>query len=295
MKNINLIKHVSKLFMGAMVLVFSVSLTSCDPTIDSLTYDLAEANSKVDLKPPVANFSATPTADYLTYTFSNTSSSATDYVWDYGDGNSAISVDGQNTFPGEGTFTVTLMSTDKLGKSDTFSMEIVIIEPEVPLVVAPEILGAGIELDEEKSFWEPPFKRVDGKTVVMQTTTSGGYFEGARGGKFPNSGERLGYQELNFTPNATYVLKYKYRMKNGKAETGIMNVAIVNPLTEWNLTTLSANTIAANAHAETADNVAALTEGTLIFNSGANTKLAIVLYNDVEEIYIDSFTLEALN
>ncbi|MDO6749807.1 PKD domain-containing protein, partial [Gilvimarinus sp. 1_MG-2023] len=83
--------------------------------------------------PPEANFSAAVTDDYLTYTFANASTSATDYMWKYGDGNTSTGVDGVNTFPAEGTYTVTLTASDKLGVESISSLEVVVVEPEEPL------------------------------------------------------------------------------------------------------------------------------------------------------------------
>lgn len=108
MKIFNLKTSLLITFKSVLTLMLLTLVTSCDPTIGSLSYDLPDANSKEDLTPPSASFSASETEDYLTWTFGNTSSSATDYVWDYGDGNSSTGVDGQNTYPDEGTYTVPL-------------------------------------------------------------------------------------------------------------------------------------------------------------------------------------------
>ena len=144
MKNfISLKKQVSHIPLVVFALMIGITFTSCE---DLFEYDLAEANSKADLTPPAANFTATVSNDYLIYNFSNTSVSATDYVWSFGfdgdgDGNidTSIETDAEYEFPGEGTYTVTLTASDKLNVSNTFSMDIEVVKPAVPPAINPEI------------------------------------------------------------------------------------------------------------------------------------------------------------
>ncbi len=76
---------------------------------------LPEAGSIPDLTPPSAAFTAAQDDDdFLTFYFANLSNSATDYAWDFGDGNTSTDKDAVNTFPDEGQYTVTLKATDKL-------------------------------------------------------------------------------------------------------------------------------------------------------------------------------------
>lgn len=283
-KKISLYKKIVLILSFALPLVF----ISCD---DAFDYDLPDSNSKVDTILPNANFSyASLQADFMQIRFTNLSTESTTYLWEFGFGETSNLKDPTFTFiNGEGTYPVTLTASDANGASSTITINVeVVMGP-----VSPILQGAGFEVDADKNFWKADFSRIGSSSSVMQTTTSGGYYEGARGGKFPSSEDRLGYQELTtFTPSTNYILKYKYRMKNNSVTDGVMNVSIVTPLTSWDLATLPAKTIATNVHAENTANVAALVEGTLQFNSGNNTILAILLYNEVEEMYIDSFTLE---
>ncbi|WP_026978746.1 PKD domain-containing protein [Flavobacterium tegetincola] len=278
----------SKKFSLIVMLGLTFTLISCD---DYFAYDLPEANSIADVILPTANYSyASLPGNFMLIKFTNLSSEATNFMWDFGQGQTSTLTDPTFEFTyGEGTYPVTLTASDANGELSTVTIDVVVeMGP-----VAPTILGPGFEVDADKNFWKAPFSRLGNATSVMQTTTSSGYFEGARGGKFPTNEDRLGYQELTtFTPNTNYVLKYKYRIKNTTTADGTMNVAIIKPITVWDLATLSASTLSSNAHVENATNSAALVEGTLQFNSGNNTTLAILLYNQLEEIYIDSFTLE---
>lgn len=278
----------SKKATGLLMMTASFLFISCD---DYFAYDLPEANSKVDTILPHADFSyASLPGNFMNIKFTNLSSEATTFLWDFGNGQTSNAIDPIHEFVnGEGIYPVTLTSSDANGEASTISIDMLVeMGP-----VAPIILGPGFEIDADKNFWKAPFPRLGTSTNLMQTTTSSGYFEGARGGKFPITEDRLGYQELTtFVPNTNYILKYKYRIKNTNTAVGTMNVAIVKPITTWDLATLPTFTISNNAHVEDSSNSAALVDGTLQFNSGNNTTLAILLYNQSEEMYIDSFTIE---
>jgi PKD repeat protein len=199
MKTIIKIITVLKLILQVvLVSLMAFSMSSCDPTIDSLKFDLPEANSIPDLTPPSANFVETQTAeDWQTYTFANLSSSATTYAWDFGDGQSATTLDATNTFPGEGEFTVSLTASDDLGVSNTFTKVIEVVEPEVPAAIIP-IIGAPDFEDvagvcgsgDSRDCW-----RLSGASI-HQTTSDGR--NGSRGAKYPvsASSQRVTYQGI---------------------------------------------------------------------------------------------------
>ncbi|WP_372757484.1 PKD domain-containing protein [Mariniflexile sp.] len=287
----NFKKCVSGIRLVALAIIAGVSVTACDPTIDSLSFDLPEAGSKADLKPPVASFVASKTLDYLTYTFSNTSSSATDYVWDFGDGGATVTtLEATRTFPDEGTYTVTLTATDKLGQSNSVSAIVEVVKPDVPPVLPPTIVHPNFDVDAEKNSWKAPFRG------TMQTTTSNGYMEGGRGGKLPQDGSRAGYQEFDITPNASFTLKYKYRFRDQEtSQTGKFYVRIVKPLTitTFDNDVITNNTLigASATYVESPENTGALLEGSITFNSGSNSRVAILFYNELDECYIDTFTI----
>ncbi|WP_435133066.1 PKD domain-containing protein [Formosa sp. A9] len=219
----------------AMLGVLGLVISSCDPTLDAFSYDLPEANSKEDQTPPAASFTATETANYLEYEFSNTSSSATDYVWDFGDGNTATSLDGFNAYPDEGVYTVTLTATDKLGKSDTFSMEIEVVEPEVPAAIIPDILNG--DFNDGQDFWKSesftggntnPFNSSsDGSPLNYDGSDNGSKTPGAKwtqstsAGAYLSSSTRYAYQSITVTPNTPYVLEYEYAIKTPDEQDGI--------------------------------------------------------------------------
>lgn len=221
MININLKKQITTSVMMVSVFMISIFLTSCD-----LEYDLPEAGSKADLTPPAANFSAAVTDDYLTYNFANLSNSATDYLWDFGDGNSSSSVDGKNTYPSEGSYTVTLIATDKLGVSSTFSATIEVVKPPKPLAIVPVILNPSFDEPGDDGKYTSPW--VDGnmgKTIQISSSSS---FIGGKSSKFPDAGSdpRIAYQSgIAVTPNTDYVITYYYSIETGDPST--ITVAIL--------------------------------------------------------------------
>jgi PKD repeat protein len=234
MKIFNLKTSLLITFKSVLTLMLLTLVTSCDPTIGSLSYDLPDANSKEDLTPPSASFSASETEDYLTWTFGNTSSSATDYVWDYGDGNSSTGVDGQNTYPDEGTYTVTLTASDKLGVTSTYSVDIEVIEPEIPAAINPVVVNG--DFSEGSGTWKwaeftggtkDAFNSSsDGSNFNYDGTDNGSKTPGAKwtqstsSGIYRSSSSRFAGQNLTVSPGREYILEFEYAIKNDNDTNG---------------------------------------------------------------------------
>lgn len=291
MKNrYNIRTYVSQKLMAALLVVTCAMATACDPSIDALAFDLPDANSQDDKTPPTALFTVSEGDDFLSFTFANESVSATSYFWDYGDGNTATSLDGMNTYPDEGTYTVTLTATDDLGVSSTYSEEVVVVEPEIPPTSIPVILEAGFDNGNDS---RDPWRNSD-LGGVIQITSSNGYHEGSYGAKLPTSGDRIGYQLIGeFTPNKTYQLNFKYAFRDQiEAANGSLNVAMVQPMDD--LSQFDDNAMGMITFTEDVAGAGALVSGSLVFNSGANTALAIFFFNADDEAYIDSFEIIAL-
>ncbi|NIJ45758.1 PKD repeat protein [Wenyingzhuangia heitensis] len=226
MNKINKFKsRISVSLLGLMVLTV-LSVISCDTE-----YDLPEANSKEDTTPPSAGFSASVTEDYLTYTFANSSTSATEYTWDYGDGNTSAGVDGENTFPDEGTYTVTLTASDKLGATSTTSVVVEVVEPETPAAITPDVVNGDMDESSPRTGWgwttftdgdTYPFGSTgDGSTLLYSGeenadgNTGGAKFtKGTSGGIYRSTKSRYGGQAITVSANREYVLEYEYAIKN---------------------------------------------------------------------------------
>lgn len=211
--------------------IISLAVISCDPTISSLEYDLAEANSKSDETPPSASFSSTVTDDYLTYTFANSSSSATDYLWDFGDGNTSTDVDGMNTYPDVGTYTITLTASDKLNVTSTYSETITVVEPEEPPAINPEIINGDFSAGQDdwkiasftggttsafnaSSDGDP--LNYDGSDSGSTKTPGAKWTSSTSAGPSVSEATRYAYQAITVSPDTEYVIEFSHAIKTDK-------------------------------------------------------------------------------
>jgi len=303
---VNLKKYVSGISISALSLIVALSFTSCDPSIGSLEFDLPEANSQEDLTPPSASFSATVSSDFLTYDFSNTSSSATTYAWDYGDGNTSTDVDGLNTFPDEGVYTVTLTATDKLGKSSTYSMDVEVVEPETPPAIVPDIVNGDFEAG--TSGWKPenctdcsknafnassdgsPLN-YDGSDSGSSKTPGAKYTSSTSAGPSLSSNTRYGYQEIVVTPNTNYILEYEYAIKTDNEDIEGGDRAIIDIVDGWydDAANAASSTPLVSLVGDDATGKGNFDTVRQVFSSNASGEIAILMYGITnDELYIDN-------
>ena len=90
--------------------------------------------------PPVVGFAGGPTngAAPLTVTFTNLSSNATNYVWNFGDGNAfstSSSINVTDTYTNAGSYTVTLTATGPGGTNSLTNTAYIVVTPPLPPVV----------------------------------------------------------------------------------------------------------------------------------------------------------------
>lgn len=118
----------------------------CDVIVDELK--LIETRTK-----PVVNFTADNTIGFpsLTVTFTNSTSLANSYEWNFGDG-SAVSTDTNpvHIYSSAGTYTVTLKATNEVGET-TLAKSGYIVVNEKPTLPAGEMLYGGNM--ENANFW----------------------------------------------------------------------------------------------------------------------------------------------
>ncbi|MEO9572084.1 MAG: PKD domain-containing protein [Polaribacter sp.] len=134
MKNINnkkieIINILPKIVLSLML----VLLISCD-----VSYELAEANSKEDLKPPTAFFGAVVGQDdeWNKVNFANESISASGYVWDFGDGTETSTEfePKEHSYPPvSASYQVTLEVSDSNGLTDVYTKSVTILDNGTPL------------------------------------------------------------------------------------------------------------------------------------------------------------------
>lgn len=282
MKNKFNIKNIGKISVILSFMLFI--LTSCD-----FRYDIDDVGSKADLTPPTADFNYTqgkgPTDQWKTYTFANLSYSATDYIWNFGNGATVTTKDASFTFPDEGTYTVSLTAKDKLNATSTLTKTIVVVKPIVPVGLVPIILAPGFDFGNVPESKDPWANSALGGILQISASSS---FEGGFCAKFPLAPDkRIAYQELTVSPNTNYVVTCKYSQDagTGSVRMAVLGGSVTNP----------ANVNAAILKSVTgtvATGKGNFTPVLLAFNSGANNKIALYVDNDGGTVsYVDSFTI----
>ncbi len=87
--------------------------------------------------PPVANFSFDGTAKNAptSVQFTNTSTDADEYAWDFGDGGNSSEKDPNHLYKNAGTYTITLVAKNKKGDSNIITKPIIVLPaPTVALI-----------------------------------------------------------------------------------------------------------------------------------------------------------------
>lgn len=107
----------------------SISVSTDDTYSVTVTDQNGTATASVTVSAnefPTAGFTASVSG--LSATFTNTSDLATDYSWDFGDGNNSIATDPSHTYTTDGNYDVTLIATNACG-SDTTTESITVATP----------------------------------------------------------------------------------------------------------------------------------------------------------------------
>lgn len=256
--------------------------------------DLPGANSKVDEIFPSANFSyASSSDDFRIINFTNLSSEASTYSWDFGNGNTSEEQDPSFTFAaGEGTYPVTLTAVDGNGMTGAVTIDVIVVEgPFQPI-----INEAGFEDDtlpegggDGRDSW-----RNNDLGGVIQITGSPVTF-GDQGGKLPTpAGDRAGYQEITVEPDTNYDLSFWYTMLGGSSDPRLI-VAVLgvteNGGTFTSLEDVANGTLASVTVTDDSE-PDVYVQQKLSFSSGENNTVAIFFTNGDVECRIDDFTIE---
>ncbi|NKI31746.1 PKD domain-containing protein [Croceivirga thetidis] len=274
------------MFIGAIVM-------SC--VGDELFRDeLPGANSKIDEIFPAANFSyASSSDDFRIINFTNLSSEASTYSWDFGNGNTSEEQDPSFTFAaGEGTYPVTLTAIDGNGMTGSVTIDVIVVEgPFQPI-----INEAGFEDDtlpegggDGRDSW-----RNNALGGVIQITGSPVTF-GDQGAKLPvPARDRIGYQEITVEPDTNYDLSFWYTMLSGSSDPRL--IVSVLGVTDNGGTFETAEDVAngtiASVTVTNDEEPDVYIQQKLSFNSGTNNSVAIFFTNGEVECRLDDFTIE---
>ncbi|MEP0987162.1 hypothetical protein [Ekhidna sp.] len=238
------IKNISKT-LRLTLMIFTAVFVSCE-----FRPELPEPGSIPDETPPAASFEFIPTAeDFRVIRFTNTSSEATKYIWNFGpdgvvcveDENGEIvcgtetTTTAENAYAkfeaGEGTYTVSLTAVDANEASNTIEVELEIIDEFVPLPVT--VLNGDFESSRDN--WTISFSNgwdnnafessSDGSNNLYDGTDNGSKTRGAKWnatrsvGSLANAGTRVAYQPVVVSPSSdertvTYILEFEYAIKD---------------------------------------------------------------------------------
>ncbi len=207
------------------VILLAITFTACEK------YELPDAGSIEDKTLPSAAFSTAQTDpdDFRIVTFTNESVSATDFLWDFGTGDTSTEANPAYTFEnGEGTYTVSLTVSDKNGQSDMITSEVTVIEPEEPDAIVPTVINGDFTNGQDD--WKiaaftggttSPFNSSsDGSFLDYDGNDTGAKTPGAKwtngtsAGPLASGDSRYAYQAFTVSANTTYVLELEYAIKN---------------------------------------------------------------------------------
>ena len=138
--------------------------------------------------------------------------------------------------------------------------------------------------------WRAPSTANWGSVFQINTKSELGIFpDGIQAAKFPADGTRVGYQEIEVTPGATYVLTYFSALDDNIGE---ITVSIISP----NATTLAEAKLEANIIASRTDsNVGRVDDvfkkHAITFEAGENESVIILLTNSGVEGRLDAFDI----
>lgn len=254
--------------------------------------DLPEAGSIEDKTPPAANFSFAQfsPSNYLEVTFSNTSTSATDYVWDFGDGKTSTELEPVHVYPAEGTYSVRLEARDKLGVVSALELELLLEEPSGFI---PPILEAGFEdgdLEGGTGDGRDSWRNSDLGGVIQ--ITSSPVESGSQAAKMTAdvSDQRIGYQLLTVTENTNYDVSFYYTML-AEPSGGFLTVSVLDGPVATHEEALAATIGSKTVNDQS--NPEIFVRETVSFNSGTNTEIAIYFFNGgTVETRLDDFSID---
>lgn len=202
------------------------------------------------------------------------------------------------SFPNPGMYTVGLTVTDDLGKSE-YTEKLITINQAVPTIPVPEIGEASFEdnslfdgTGDGRDSWRAPSSSRWGSVFQINTDSNGrgegnDLPDGIQAAKFPADGTRTGYQEIEVTPGATYVLTYFTAFEENSY--GDLTVSIVKSgLNNLEEAQLEANIIASR----TDDNVGRVDnvfkKHAITFEAGENESVVILLRGSGVESRLDA-------
>lgn len=314
-KGIKIFRRTTLLLLSLITANFMIG---CDE--DLFRDDLPDTGSQVDNILPSADFSYRPDAtDFKTIIFTDLSSEATDYHWDFGGGVTSEERDPTHTFSaGAGTYPVTLTASDNNGASDSKTIDVEVVDVFVPLPVT--IING--DFNDGQNDWR--FSSFTGGTTSPFNSSSDGSFTNYDGsdngaktpgakwtkatsaGVYLSSNTRYAYQAIVVSPTTVdrtvkYVLEYEYAIKTPAEQPGVApgGNRIISEVLDGHFSD-GADAVASTPVTQFIANQAlGKTVHTLVeqeFTTNASGEMAIMFYavTDVD-VYIDNVKVYAAN
>ncbi|MEM6726392.1 MAG: PKD domain-containing protein [Bacteroidota bacterium] len=255
-------------------------------------FELPESNSQIDLELPTADFTFTQdVVDFRVYQFQSLATESTKFNWDFGTGDTSTEENPIYTFEaGEGTYTVTLSTSDDNGEMASITQEVQVVEPEVPNAIIPPILEGSFEdgmLDGGSGDGRDSWRNSSLGGVIQ--ITSSPVFHGDQASKYPSEGDRIAYQELTVSPNSDYKFTFYYTLKTDSPGSITFDV-----LAGGGHTDASAAEVIGSFTGSDQTDANTYVEANLEFNTGANDVISIYIHNEGEEARLDLISIEAL-
>jgi len=174
--------------------------------------DLPDANSKVDTVPPNADFSyASDQEDFRIVHFTNLSNESSFYSWDFGGGATSDLKDPTHTFAaGEGSYSVTLTSSDANNAASTITIDVEVVDELVPIFECPSF---------ECSPRTPWAGDQRGGTSTFTGSAGPTPPDGGTGAKISSSSQYLD-QTILVSPDTTYEIIFWYVSTPGSTNGG---------------------------------------------------------------------------
>ncbi|MEO9966741.1 MAG: PKD domain-containing protein [Reichenbachiella sp.] len=260
---------VMSLLTGFSLTLGALFITSCvDETLPG-------AGSIPDITPPNAGFSySSDPTDQLMLVFTNQSESATDFTWDFGDGESSDEKDPSHTYPDFGSYTVTLVSTDKLGVSATTTSDVEVVEgPYQPFVL--ELGFEDLSLPDGTGDGRDSWRNSDLGGVIQITESPVRSGEQAAKLTGLTSDQRIGYQLVTVEAESNYDVNFYYTMEDDQI--GWLTVAILSGPVSSHDDALEATIGSITVNNQ--DDPETYESASVSFNSGTSTEIAIYFYN----------------
>ncbi|MGJ8667831.1 MAG: PKD domain-containing protein [Patiriisocius sp.] len=203
------------IFNKRTVLLLGVVTTSLFISCDDSLFrdDLPDANSKVDTVFPEANFDYTADQDnFRIINFTDLSSEASNYLWDFGGGETSSEQDPTYTFEaGEGIYPVTFTASDGNGETSSITLDVVVEDKLISAFECPDFLCDP----------RTPWAGSSGETSTYSASQSPVPPEGNGAAKLSSSSNFLD-QTILVLPGRTYEITFWYVSKSSGTAAGTL-------------------------------------------------------------------------